>query len=125
MLERREAAAKVAEKLFDAEMSIDLAIARTAELLRELPTTRMAAGVAATVGQSAFDHTTRTLSALAEAREAIVAVHEELSTVHRQIGLGTFAAGPFHEKGDPTPPLAEPQLAELRVANIDGPLGRG
>lgn len=124
MLERREAAARVAEKLFRAEVSIDLAIAAVAELLGELPTARMAAGVSAMVGQPAFDHAARSLASLSGARAAMIAVHEELSSTHRRIGLGTFAAGPFQEKGDPAPPLTEPNVAKLRVAHTNGPVSR-
>ena len=98
MLERREAAARVAEKLFRAEAAIDTALARTAELVSALPLMRLRTRLAATVGQSAVEGAAMTVAALSQARASIVATHDELAGAHRRIGLGRFAAGPIQEK---------------------------
>ena len=100
MLERREAAAKVAEKLFKAEAAIDAALARTAELVSALPSVRRRTRLAATIGQAAVEGAAKTVVALSEARASIVLTHDELAGAHRRIGLGRFAAGPIQEKGE-------------------------
>lgn len=101
MLERRNAAAEVAQKLFEAEAAIDAALARTAELVGALPTMRLQTRLAATVGQSAVEGAARTVAALSEARASIVLTHDELAGAHRRLGLGRFAAGPIQEKDEP------------------------
>ncbi|MDO1560097.1 hypothetical protein Q0812_11730 [Brevundimonas sp. 2R-24] len=98
MSERHEIAADVAEKLFEAELAIDQALSKTAELASLLPRARLRARLAACVGQPAFDGAAGAINSLSEARRSIVVTHEELAAAHRRIGLGRFASGPGLEK---------------------------
>lgn len=105
MSERQEIAADVAAALFEAELAIDQALSKTAELISILPTARLRARLAATVGQSAVDGAAGAVTALSQARRSIVTTHEELAAAHRRIGLGRFASGPGLEKPDEGTPL--------------------
>ena len=107
MLERQDAAAEVAEKLFAAEAAIDAAVSATAELLGELPRARKRAGLAATVGQPVIENAAAALLALTNARAEVVSMHEALATIHRRAGWGSFAIGPMNEKDDQPPPVGE------------------
>jgi hypothetical protein len=90
---RRDAAMKVAERLFAAEDAIDIALARVAELNSTLVTARADAQLSAIVGQDAFEVAAGTFAALAKARGEIVETHKRLTEAKIQIGLRTLAVG--------------------------------
>jgi hypothetical protein len=90
---RRDAALKVAEKLFAAEDAIDAALARAAELNSALVTARTDAELSAVVGQEAFEVAAAAFAALAKARGEIVETHRRLSETKIQVGLRTVAVG--------------------------------
>jgi hypothetical protein len=86
--QRRMVAEQVAGALFEAEAAIDAALAKTAALTGIMPSLRKQAGASALIGQDALERATQAISALADARRAIVETHKELSIVQTQIGLG-------------------------------------
>lgn len=98
--QRREAAIKVADRLFAAEEAIDIALARGAELNQTMVTARAEAGLSALVGQEAFQTATAAFAALVRARCDIVETHKRLSEIKIQVGLRTIAIG----DGAPKPP---------------------
>jgi murein endopeptidase len=91
--ERREAAMKVAQSLFDAEEAIDMALVKVAELNGTLATARTEAKLSAVVGQDAFATAASVFAALARARCDIVETHKRLSETKDQIGLRTMNVG--------------------------------
>ena len=91
--QRRMYADQVAARLFEAEQAIDAALAKTAALAGVMPALRAEAGLSALIGQEAVEWTSRSSSALAEARRAVVEAHKELSTAQKQIGLGAVLYG--------------------------------
>src|SRR3954468_12109572 len=90
---RRDAAIKVADRLFAVEEAIDLALARAAELNQTMVTARTEAELSALVGQEAFEVAAATFAALARARGEIVETQRRLSNTESQVGLRTFAFG--------------------------------
>jgi len=98
---RRNAAQKVADRLFAAEHAISEALARTAELNAVMPTAQAEADLSAVVGQEAFDGAAATFATLAEARRQIVTTHHAMDAARKQIGLRTVAFGDGTQK----PPL--------------------
>jgi hypothetical protein len=99
---RRDAAMKVAERLFAAEEAIDGALARVAELNSIIVTARNEAKVSALIGQDAFEVAASAFAALARARCDIVETHKRLSEAKIQIGLRTMSvgdAGPKPQEG--------------------------
>ena len=101
--QRRMIAEQVAAALFEAEAAIDSALAKTAALTGIMPALRKDAGASALIGQDALERATQAISALADARRAIVETHKELSVVQSQIGLGAVALG---DTGDAKPSLS-------------------
>lgn len=91
--ERIAAARQVAERLFEAEAALDVAIARAAELAAAIPNARREANLAACVGQEAFVCAANMLPKLAEAREELLTAHEHLDETKTQIGLRLTAFG--------------------------------
>lgn len=108
--ERLTAAHMVAEKLFEAEEALDLAIARAAELNAALPTARQEANLSAVVAQDAFMTASRILPALMQARQELVDTHGKLDDAKDQIGLRHVAIG----HPDTKPPMVAGE-ADLRV----------
>ncbi len=91
--ERIAAAREVADKLFEAEAALDVAIARAAELAASIPNARRGANLAACVGQEAFMCAANMLPKLAEAREHLVTAHDRLEVTKTEIGLRHMAFG--------------------------------
>ena len=91
--QRIDAVRKVAEKLFEAEKAVDLAIVCAAELTASLPAARFEANLSAVVGQEAFDEVAKTLPALVAGRQALVDTHRRLDQTKNEIGLREVAFG--------------------------------
>lgn len=104
--ERLAAAHQVADRLFEAEAALDIAIARTAELAAAIPNARRDANLAACVGQEAFMCAANMMPMLAEAREQLITAHERLDETKTQIGLRQTAFGSSGGK----PPSGEGEL---------------
>jgi hypothetical protein len=102
--QRRMAAEQIAGALFEAEAAIDAAISKTAALTGAIPELRRQAGASALVGQDAIARASRAIMALADARQAIVDTHKELTVAQGQVGLGAVS---FGDTGDKPPPGIE------------------
>jgi hypothetical protein len=119
--QRRMIAEQVAGALFEAEAAIDMALAKTAALTGVMPSLRTQVGASALIGQGAVERASQAISALADARRAIVETHNELSIVQSQIGLGAVTLS-CPTGGDKPPPsfatADQPQIGRraLRVA---------
>lgn len=96
---------RVARKLFATERSLDAAMTEAAELMADLLKARKDLNLSAVVGDAAPAKLVEAMAALAEARTAIVSVHNELNDVKLRIGVRTKMTG-FEEK---PPELAMPQ----------------
>lgn len=92
-MKRRIMANQVAEKLFESEAAIDMALGKIAGLAGLLPLARMESNISAITGQNAFESIARSLTALTEARREIVETHLRLAEMQKQVGLGRVAFG--------------------------------
>ncbi|HEY3696898.1 hypothetical protein [Phenylobacterium sp.] len=99
--QRRLIADQVASTLFEAETAIDAALGKAAALAGVMPSMRAEAGLSALVGQGAVEWASRSITALTEARRAIVEAHKELSLAQKQIGLGAVMYGEPDKPEDP------------------------
>lgn len=95
---RRDAAMKVAERLWAAEDAIDAALARAAELNGTLVAARSEADLSAMVVQDAFEVAAATFAALAKARGEIIETHRRLTEAKNQVGLRAVG---FGDQGKP------------------------
>ena len=117
--ERRMVAEQVAAALFGAEAAIDIALSKAAHLAGVMPALRQRAGASALIGQDALERASQAITALAEARRAIVDTHKELSIVQGQIGLGAITMN--GDAGAKPPPQAletdRVRMRSLRIAS--------
>lgn len=105
-MSRQTVGAALAAKLYEAETAIDAALAHTASLAAMLPTARADAYLSAVAGQKVFTGAAASISALTDARAALVDTHGALTALARKLGLDTLATGPIDKPED------EPGLRE-------------
>jgi len=107
----------LAGQLFAAETAIEGALTETARLIAMFPAARSEALLSAVVGQRAFASTAAAVCALAEARGQIVATHNTLSALARQIGLDVLAVGPLDKPRGHASYCEVPNNAHARRVN--------
>jgi hypothetical protein len=100
-------AQRVATKLFATENAIDAAMVEAAELMADMLKARKDIGLSAVVGDRASAKLVEALSALGEARSAMVEMHTELNDVKLRIGVRTKMAGVEDKPPETTRGLAE------------------
>ena len=108
-MERALVAQHVANKLFATENAIDTAIADASALLGQLVTARQELGVSTVFADGAFIQATAALSALSQARTAMVAAHAELNDAKLRVGVRTKMVG-----GSDKPPQQQSRYTDLR-----------
>lgn len=86
-------AQRVANKLWSAENAVDAALAEAATLMAEMTTARQEMKVAAGTDEKALKDLVAAISALGEARTALVTMHEELAEVKLRCGIRTKLVG--------------------------------
>jgi hypothetical protein len=86
-------AKRIASKLRGAEHSIDAALIEASEMVGELLRSRKEVGLAANVGDPAMAKIAAAVTALSEARTAMVAAHAELAEVQLRLGIRTRMDG--------------------------------
>ena len=84
---RREIAIQVARSLYASEDAIDAALTQVATFVAQMPAARQDAKFAACVGQDAMAQAVAALTALNNAREAMVKAHDALAEVRDQFGI--------------------------------------
>ncbi len=108
---RKEVALKVTRSLYASEDAIDAALSQVARFVAEMPAARQEAKFAACVGQDALAQAIAAMTALSEAREAMVKAHDALAVVRDQFGLTPVGFGSDPRKPD------YPALAGLTVVH--------
>ena len=84
-------ARNVTEKLLAAENAVDASIADMSRLMMAMIETRQDLGLPATLTADAFARVGEALSALHQARAAVVAGHHEMARVGDELGIPTQA----------------------------------
>lgn len=113
-MNRVEVIAGLASDLTATENSIDAAIAQATTLVQSMIAARAELSVSATAGSTAQARAMEAIAALGQAREAIVATHNEAAKSHRRLGFGVYAAGPVNKEEDDK--AVAPARQHLRVA---------
>lgn len=94
MLKHRVALAQnVQDRLVAAEQLTDQSIVASAELIVALLKGGREINAASVIGQDAYDHVAQALAASSETRRRLVAAHDALVKVKKQVGLETVALG--------------------------------
>ncbi|MEH6663636.1 MAG: hypothetical protein V7678_02195 [Brevundimonas sp.] len=107
----------VANELYATEQALDAAIAQASSLVQTMIASRAELSVSAVAGAQAQAKAMEAIATLGQAREAIVAAHQELAKDHRRMGWGVYATGPMDKPDDMTRPIEVPRVQpDLRVA---------
>ena len=109
-MEKVFVAQRIATKLFATENAVDAAMVEAAELMADMLKARKDIGLSAVVGDRASAKLVEALSALGEARSAMVEMHNELNDVKLRIGVRTKMVG-IEDK----PPERPRGLAEVHA----------
>lgn len=104
-MNKAEVIASVAGDLNSAEQSLDTAIAQATTLIQSMIGARTALTLSPVAGAVSQGKAMEAVAALAAAREALVACHEELAKDHRRLGYGVFASGHVNKPEETTPPV--------------------
>lgn len=97
-MEKRFVAQRVANKLFATENAVDAALAEATELMADMLRARRDLGLSAVVGDNAANKLIEAITALGQARSAMVAAHGQLEETKLRIGIRTKMAG-YEDKG--------------------------
>lgn len=113
---RREVAVQVTRSLYATEDAIDSALTQVAKFVAELPTARQEAKFAACVGQDAIAQAITAMTALNNAREAMIRAHEALAEVRDQFHIGPTNFGSVPNK--PAYAAAQPDRSVVQLAAV-------
>ena len=103
-MNKAEVIASVAGDLNSAEQSLDTAIAQATTLIQSMIGARTVLSLSPVAGAGSQARAMDAIAALATAREALVACHEELAKDHRRLGYGVYAVGHMNKPEETTPP---------------------
>lgn len=114
-MEKVFVAQRVANKLFATENAVDAALVETTELMADLLRARRELGLSAVLGDAALAKISEAVSALGEARTAMVAAHGQLEETKLRIGVRTKMAG-YEDKGSQWVSAPGETVAQRQVA---------
>lgn len=106
-------AQRVATKLFSTEKAVDAAMVEAAELLAGMVEARAQLKVSAMTGDAAQAKLVEAISALGEARTAVVEMHRELAEVKLRVGIRTTLIGVEDKPDEPAPKKPKGFLREV------------
>jgi hypothetical protein len=93
-VEKMLVARRVATKLFATESAVDEALAEATEMMSEMLRGRAELRIAATPSDAAVAKVAQAISALSQARTAMVDAHAELNELKLRLGIRTKMDGP-------------------------------
>jgi hypothetical protein len=99
-MKQAEVIASVAGDLNSAEQSLDVAIAQATTLIQSMIGARTALSLSPISGAGSQARAMEAIAAMATAREALVACHEELAKDHRRLGYGVYATGHMNKPAE-------------------------
>ena len=115
-MNKAEVIASVAGDLNSAEQSLDTAIAQATTLIQSMIGARTVLSLSPVAGAGSQARAMETIAALATAREALVACHEELAKDHRRLGYGVYATGHMNKPEETrSPTTGEARTSRLRA----------
>ncbi|MDP2116822.1 MAG: hypothetical protein Q8J71_05450 [Brevundimonas sp.] len=110
-MNKAEVIASVAGDLNSTEQALDATIAQATTLVQSMIGARTALSLSPVSGAVSQSKAMEAIAALATAREAIVACHEELAKDHRRLGYGVYAYGPVNKPSEESAPPVTGELA--------------
>ncbi len=101
-MNKADTIASVAGDLSSAEQALDLAITQATTLVQSMIGARTALSLSPVAGAGSQTRAMEAIAAMATAREALVACHEELAKDHRRLGYGVYASGHVNKPSETT-----------------------
>jgi len=117
-MNKAEVIASVAGDLNSAEQSLDTAIAQATTLIQSMIGARTVLSLSPVAGAGSQARAMDAIAALATAREALVACHEELAKDHRRLGYGVYASGHVNKPAETTPPVTGELTRSARLRAV-------
>lgn len=117
-MNKAEVIASVAGDLNSAEQSLDTAIAQATTLIQSMIGARTVLSLSPISGAGSQARAMEAIAAMATAREALVACHEELAKDHRRLGYGVYASGVLNKPAETKPPTTGEALGVTRLRAV-------
>lgn len=114
-MNKAETIASVAGDLNSAEQALDLAITQATTLVQSMIGARTALSLSPVAGAGSQTRAIEAIAAMATAREALVACHEELAKDHRRLGYGVYASGILNKPAESALNTETVQTGRLRA----------
>ncbi len=99
-MNKADTIASVAGDLNSAEQALDSAITQATTLVQSMIGARTALSLSPVSGAGSQARAMEAIAALATARQALVACHEELAKDHRRLGYGVYAFGHMNKPAE-------------------------
>lgn len=117
-MNQAEVIASVAGDLNATEQSLDATIAQASTLIQSMIGARTALSLSPVSGAVSQSKAMEAIAALATARAAIVACHEELARDHRRLGYGAYAAGILNKPKETSASTSEELAPAARLRAV-------
>lgn len=114
-MNKAECIASVAGDLNSTEQALDAAITQATTLVQSMIGARTVLSLSPVSGAGSQARAMEAIAAMATAREALVACHEELAKDHRRLGYGVYAAGIVNKPSDAALTTETAQASRLRA----------
>jgi hypothetical protein len=107
-MDRTEYGQGAAQRLYDAEQKLDLALAALNDLSSFLTTGRIDHQITAVVGQEALTAITQAQGPVVKARARLLKAHHAMKADARRLRIEWRMSGPFEPKPDEDQPVPRP-----------------
>lgn len=96
--------AGIAGELNETERAVDAALVHATGMVQAMIAGRTTLGISPVAAADSQAKIMAAIAALATAREAVVACHEEMAKDHRRLGWGTYALGTLDKPAEQSRP---------------------
>ena len=114
-MDKAAVVAGIAGELNETERAVDAALVHATGMVQAMIAGRTTLGVSPIAAAESQAKMMAAIAALATAREAVVACHEEMARDHRRMGWGTYAIGVLDKPAENSPEGQRPIGGRLRA----------
>jgi hypothetical protein len=114
-MDKAAVVAGIAGELNETERAVDAALVHATGMVQAMIAGRTTLGISPIAAAESQAKMMAAIAALATAREAVVACHEEMARDHRRMGWGTYAIGVLDKPAENSPEGQRPIGGRLRA----------
>lgn len=103
-MDKTAVVASIAGELNETERAVDAALTHATGMVQAMIAGRTTLGISPVAAADSQAKVMAAIAALATAREAVVACHEEMAKDHRRMGWGTYALGTLDKPAETSRP---------------------